>query len=216
MSDRRWILNRKCFAALRAIGNAADRRWQYIHVSGKGVTCTDTVSLIRVSVAAPQLGGNPEPAIFDYGEAKKLAAGLKATEVVTMPEGLPAKTTGQYTVPNYEVTIPRPEDQTATITVDASRLIEMLKAAMEVTEHSKSLVRLRFYKDFVRIDAHRDTGGQEFLGLLMGLNYNGNGIPGDAPQGVLAHGLTIKVQETTDEKHFRLPLFEGRKFREVE
>ena len=219
MSDRRWILNRKCFAALRAMGNAADRRWKYIHVGPKGVTCTDTVSLIRVSLpkgnGINQVGASV-PVIFDYETMKKLAASGFGNGQIEMPEGLLAKTTGQYTVPNYDVTIPKPEDQTATITVDASRLIEMLKAAMEVTEHSKSLVRLRFYKDFVRIDAHRDTGGQEFLGLLMGLNYNGNGIPGDAPQGVLNSGLTLKVQETTNEQHFKLPLFEGRKFREVE
>src|ERR1039458_4783851 len=122
MSDRRWILNRKCFAALRAMGNAADRRWKYIHVGPKGVTCTDTVSLIRVSLpkgnGINQVGASV-PVIFDYETMKKLAASGFGNGQIEMPEGLLAKTTGQYTVPNYDVTIPKPEDQTATITVDA-------------------------------------------------------------------------------------------------
>ena len=214
MYDRRWILNRKCFAALRAIGEGTDKRWKYIHVGPKGVTCTDTVSLIRVSIAAPQIGGDPEPEIFDYETAKKMSQGLRATDVVTMPDGLPAKTTGQYTVPNHDVTIPKPEDQTATITVDAARLIELLKAAMEVTEHNKNLVRLRFYKDFIRIDAHRDVGGQEFMGLLMWTNYNGNCIPGDSKK--VLTGTNTPPPETANDGHFKLPVYEGRKFREVE
>ena len=213
MSDRRWILNKKCFAALRAIGDATDRRWKYIHVGPKGVTCTDTVSLIRVSGCAVH-EGQPEPAIFDYETAKKLACDMERADNVTMPEGLPAKTTGQYTVPNHDITIPKPEDQTATLTVDAGRLIELLKAAMEVTEHNKNLVRLRFYNDFIRIDAHRDTGGQEFMGLLMGTKYNGNCIPGD-PEHVIS-GTNKPTPETADEGHFKLPVFEGRKFREIE
>jgi hypothetical protein len=154
------------------------------------------------------------PAIFDYEQAQKLAKDMGRKDNVTMPEGLPAKTTGQYTVPNHDVTIPKPEDQTATITVDAARLIELLKAAMEVTEHNKNLVRLRFYKDFIRIDAHRDVGGQEFMGLLMWTNYNGNCIPGDSKK--VLTGTNTPTPETANDGHFKLPVYEGRKFREVE
>ena len=216
MSDRRWILNRKCFAALRAIGDGTERRWNYVHVGPKGVTCTDTVSLIRVTLPDQQQGVNAavEPAIFPYEDMKNLMP-TKAV-VVVMPEGSPAKTTGQYTVPNHDVTIPRPEDQTATITVDAARLIEILKAAMEVTEHNKHLVRLRFYKDFIRVDAHRDVGGQEFLGLLMWTNYNGNCIPGDAKHVIAGTNKATPEREAANDGHFKLPVYEGRKFREVE
>jgi hypothetical protein len=216
MSDRRWVLNRKCFAALRAIGDGTDKRWNYIHVGPKGVTATDTVSLIRVSLPDQNRGVNveTEPAIFDYDVVKKLAKDMGKADTVTMPEGLPAKSTGQYTVPNHDVTIPKPEDQTATITVDAERLIELLKGAMEVTEHNKHLVRLRFYKDFIRIDSHRDIGGQEFLGLLMWTNYNGNCIPGDAKHVIT--GTNKATPETANDGHFKLPVYEGRKFREVE
>jgi hypothetical protein len=217
MSDRRWVLNRKCFSVLRAIGDGTDKRWNYVHVGPKGVTCTDTVSLIRVTLPTAnginQVGAS-EPAIFAYETMKSLAKSGFGEGQIEMPEGLPAKTTGQFTVPNHDVTIPKPEDQTATITVDAARLIELLKAAMEVTEHNKHLVRLRFYKDFIRIDAHRDVGGQEFMGLLMWTNYNGNCIPGDSKK--VLTGTNTPTPETADDGHFKLPVFEGRKFREVE
>lgn len=212
MSDRRWILNRKCFAALRAIGDGTDKRWKYVHVGPKGVTCTDTVSLIRVTTPVLSNDSDTPSAIFDYETAKRMSKETSADGTVTMPVGLPAKTTGQYTVPNHDVTIPKPEDQTATITVDAKRLIELLKAAMEVTEHNKHLVRLRFYKEFIRVDAHRDTGGQEFLGLLMWTNYNGNCIPGD-PEYVLK---ATPEREAANDGHFKLPVYEGRRFREID
>ena len=216
MSDRRWILNKKCFAALRAIGDATDRKWRYAHIGPKGVTCTDTVSLIRVSLPTEH-GVNTDPntpTIFEYEVVKKLANGQFGKGQIEMPEGLPAKTTGLFTVPNHDATVPRPEDQTATITVDAGRLIEILKGAMEVTDHNNNLIRLRFYQDFIRVDAHRDIGGQEFLGLLMGTKYNGNCIPGD-PKHVVT-GTYKPTPETATEGHFKLPVFEGRKFREVE
>jgi len=216
MSDRRWVLNRKCFAALRAIGDGVDRRWNYIHVGPKGVTATDTVSLIRVTLPKENginQDGVGEPAIFDYDMMKNLSKSGFGQGQIEMPEGLPAKTTGQFTVPNHDITIPKPEDQTATITVDAKRLIELLKAAMEVTEHNKHLVRLRFYKNFIRIDAHRDVGGQEFMGLLMCTNYIGAGIPGDRPVG--AEISLSGVSESSEDGHFKLPVYEGRRFREV-
>jgi hypothetical protein len=214
MSDRRWILNKKAFAALRAIGGGTEKRWKYIHVGPKGVTATDTVSLIRVSLPSQTTLSTDTPVIFEYDEALTISKRLKANQTTEMPAGLPAKTTGAYTVPNHDMTIPVPEDQTATITVDAARLIELLKAAMEVTEHNKNLVRLRFYKEFIRIDSHRDIGGQEFLGLLMWTNYNGNNIPGDMKPGATMN--QTGALESTEDGHFKMPVFEGRKFREVE
>jgi hypothetical protein len=211
MSDRRWTLNKKAFAALRAIGDGTEKRWKYIHVGPKGVTATDTVSLIRVSLPSQPLPDHPESAIFEYDEALTISKRLKVNQTTEMPAGLPAKTTGTHTVPNHDVTIPSPGDQTATITVDAARLIELLKAAMEVTDHNKNLVRLRFYKEFIRIDAHRDIGGQEFMGLLMWTKYNGNNIPGDCQK-----VATQPTPEDANDGHFSMPVFEGRKFREVE
>ena len=205
---KKWQLNRKCFAALRALGPQAASRWKYIHCGPRGVTATDTLALIRISTPAPQTGGDPEPRIFAADEA--LALMPKGEEVVTMPDGLPAKTTGKYTVPDHEVTIPGPKDQRFTITVSAARLVEVLKAACEVSDHTQSLVRLRFYEDYIRIDAHRDTGGQEFMALVMGTTYNGKGIPGDAPVGSVAK----PASEECTEKTLVLPVYEGRVFRD--
>jgi len=211
MSDRRWILNRKAFAAMRAIRADAPDRYKYIHVGPKGITATDTTAIIRVSL--PQVvGEQPEPCIFPLEEAKKLMP--KGGDFVTMPEGLEAKTTGDYTVPNFDVGIPDPQDQLGTITINAERLIDILKGAVEVTDHSRSLVRLRLYKDnFIRVDSHRDAGGQEFLGMVMGTNYDGHGIPGDAPAGTTPPTMT-KESEKCEEGKLRLPVFEGRKFRD--
>src|ERR1019366_5998154 len=95
MSDRRYILNRKCFAALKAIGPGAESRWKYVHVSPKGVTCTDEVSLARVTLPESEL--NPtDPVIFDLDTAKKLCP--KNDDGISMPEGMEAKTSGKYTV----------------------------------------------------------------------------------------------------------------------
>jgi len=211
MSYRRWVLNRKAFAAMRAICADAPDRYKYIHVGPKGITATDTTAIIRVSL--PQVVGElPEPRIFPLEQVKKMMP--KGDESVIMPEGLEAKTTGDYTVPNFDVGIPDPQDQICTITINAERLIDILKGAVEVTDHSRSLVRLRLYKDnFVRIDAHRDNGGQEFLGMVMGTNYDGHGIPGDAPAGTVPPPLT-KETEKCEEGKLRLPVFEGRRFRD--
>lgn len=209
----RWVLNRKAFAAMRAIRADAPDRYKYIHVGPKGITATDTTAIVRVSL--PQVVGDLlEPRIFPLEQAKKLMP--KGDESVIMPEGLEAKTTGDYTVPNFDVGIPDPQDQLCTITINAKRLIDILKGAAEVTDHSQSLVRLRLYKDnFIRVDAHRDEGGQEFLGMVMGMTYDGHGIPGDAPAGTPSPKMTAET-EKCEEGKLKLPVFEGRVFRDAE
>ncbi len=215
MSERRFLLNRKCWAALRTIdeisakAHPSEARWRYVHVSAKGVTATDTVSLIRVTLPYTNMPIPAQAAIFDYDTMKELLPN-GSQECVIMPEGEEAKTGGKFIVPNHDASIPLPKYQIATITVNAARLVTLLQAAMEVTEHSRNLVRLRLYKDCIRIDAHRDHGGQEFLGLLMGTSYNGNCIPGDAPA-----GTPPSLNESVHEKPLKLPLTEGRKFRDV-
>ncbi len=215
MSERRYLLNRKCWAVLQAIDNIginahpSEARWRYVLVSAKGVTATDTVSLIRITLPYTALPIPERATIFGYDTMAALAPPPEGDGTVMMPEGEEAKTSGKYIVPNHEASIPSPKGQVATITVNAARLVKLLQAAMEVTEHSRNLVRLRLYKDCLRIDAHRDHGGQEFLGLLMGTSYTGNCIPGDPPVG------TVPVNESTYEKSLKLPLTEGRKFRDV-
>jgi hypothetical protein len=212
----RWVLNRKAFAAMRAIRADAPDRYKYIHVGPKGITATDTTAIVRVSLPAtcvsPNVADLPEPRIFPLEHAKKLMP--RGDDSVIMPEGLEAKTTGDYTVPNFDVGIPDPQDQMCTITINANRLIDILKGAVEVTDHSRALVRLRLYRDnFIRVDSHRDNGGQEFMGMVMGTTYDGHGIPGDAPAGTTPR-VTAET-EKCEEGKLKLPVFEGRKFRDA-
>ena len=219
MSERRFMLNRKCWAVMRAIDDIADgpqhqlsseARWKYVHVSSKGVTATDTISLIRITLPYTTLPTPTQAAVFDYETMQNFLPKME-NDFVTMPPGEEAKTSGKYLVPNHEDTIPLPKNQTAVITVNAARLVKILQAAIEVTEHSRNLVRLRVYPDCIRIDAHRDHGGQEFLGVLAGTKYTGNCIPGDIPPGVMPSPASEKAVEKT----LHLPLKEGRKFRDV-
>ena len=71
-SDRRWLLNKKTFSVLRALGPGADDQWKYIYVGPKGVTATDTITLIRVSL--PKISPSSQPTtatIFDAATFNK-------------------------------------------------------------------------------------------------------------------------------------------------
>lgn len=196
-------LNRKNFAATRVMGEG---RFEYAYVDSKGMIVTDTTSIIRVTL--PAQDALTEPCIFTKKQLDEYRP-KSAADIVTMPDGLPAKTTGQYSVPNLEAAIVDSSKQTAVIAVNAKQLIELLKAAVDVTDHSRSLVRLRVCGGQLRIDAHRDQGGQEFTGVLVGISYNGNCIPGDPAGTVQAY----EPSEAFDEKTLTLPNTEGRKFR---
>jgi len=213
MSERRYQLNRKCYAATRALGKGADAdsKWDYMYVSPKGVICTDRVALIRISLP-PQENPPTTPCVFT-GAVLTEHKPKTGDELVTMPEGREAKCDGTLAVPNFSAAIPDPATQLASITVTAKHLISILKAACEVTDHQRHLVRLRICGDGnknmqLRVDAHRDDDGQEFTGVIMGTVYTGNNIPGDPN-----NQTGVKIVETFDEKKLTLPLQEGRKFR---
>jgi hypothetical protein len=209
--SHRYVLNRKAFAATRALAEGADKdpKWDYMHVSPAGVICTDTKSIIKVTLPQQPNKDNLAPQVFTSDVFEKLRP--KSDENVTMPEGLEAKSNGKIAVPDFKLAIPGPESQVAYITVTAKSLIKMLRAACEVTDHARQLVRLRICGEgknqMLRIDAHRDEGAQEFTGVLMGTVYTGQSIPGDK------QGTSTNVPETIDEKKLSLPLTEGRKFR---
>jgi hypothetical protein len=210
MSERRFILNKKCFAALRAIGEG---KFEYAFVGPKGILCTDTTSIIRVTLptrskATPtgNMFAPTEPQVFPKAVFDKIVPETQE-EFVELPEGLEAKTSGRFTVPNLEQGIVDSNKQTASITVNAKSLIKLLQAAIEVTDHSRSLVKLRFCGNSLRIDAHRMENDQEFCGVLMGIQYNGSCMPGEPD------GKTNTTNEYYEEKRLPLPSTEGRKFR---
>jgi hypothetical protein len=202
MSERRFILNKKCFAALHAMG---EDKFEYAFVGPKGILCTDTTSIIRVTLPKGQNTTLHEPVIYTKDTLSKIKP--EDEESVSLPEGLEAKTSGRFTVPNLEQGIVDSNKQTASIVVNAKSLINLLKAAIEVTDHSRSLVKLRFCGNSLRIDAHRMENDQEFTGVLMGITYSGSCIPGEPD------GKTPTTNEYYEEKRLPLPSTEGRKFR---
>ena len=207
MSERRFILNRKCFAALRAMGKD---RWEYLYCSPKGVIATDTMLLIRVTLPKYPVDVNPiEAVVFSRKVVEERANTLAEDKIssIEMPAGEEAKS-GKYSVPNLEAGIVSADKQTASITINAKSLINLLEAACEVTEHSRSLVKLRFCGNSLRIDSHRLEGEQEFTGILMGISYSGNMIPGDPK-----NNTNAQPTETIDERKLSLPETSGRKFR---
>ena len=212
MNDRRYTLNRKALAVTRVMGKGPnhDKKWGYIYVSEKGVICTDSISLVKVDLPA-QSNAPVAPQVF----TKEMLAEIKmisSTADTVMPEGLEPKSTGQISVPNFSKAIPDPNTQVASMTVNAKALIDILKVACEVTDHSRFLVKLRICgsgkNQVLRIDAHRDAGAQEMVGVLMGTVYEGNSIPGNAT------GAVVPMVEYTEERKLVLPLVEGRRFRE--
>lgn len=217
MNEPRYVLNKKTFAATRVMprGKDADPKWQYIHVSPTGVICTDTSSIIRVSLPhQPAMPSHTQVFTPDMFEDLIPKSGDATVE---MPEGLEAKSNGKIAVPNFNTAIPGPSTQVASITLSAKSLIEVLKAACEVTDHARQLVRLRLCGEGknqqLRIDAHRDEDGQEFVGVMMGTVYLGDKIPGDLPKDATM-AAAASVSEAFDEKKLSLPLSEGRKFRD--
>lgn len=73
----------------------------------------------------------------------------------------------------------------------------------------------------LRIDMHRDAeqldgadivapAGQEFIGVVMGLDYPGVCVPGNA-DGMMP---SPRPSEKIEERHLTLPIVEGRKFRD--
>lgn len=215
MEDRRYVVNRKVLAATRALDQSegADKRWRYMYVSPQGAICTDTTMIAKVTLP-PQLPNAPTaPQVFTEDMLLNIDAKLKTEELVTLPQGKEAKSNGEISIPSFTAAIPNPNTQVASITVTAKHLIKLLKAACEVTDHARQLVRVRIHgtdpKNMqLRIDAHRDEDGQEFCGVLMGTIYNGSCIPGDA------NGAPVTTSEAVDTAKLTLPLSEGRKFRD--
>lgn len=198
------MLNRKCLAALAAAGEG---KWDYAHVSTKGVTCTDTSALIRVSLPKTLVSPPSEARVFPVEELRDFEETLPDDCIDTIGEGLEPKTGPRFSVPALDQGILDTKKEKASVAVDAKRLIDVLKAACVVTDHERSLIRLRIVGNAIRIDAHRAENEQEFVGILMGINYNGACIPGDPTE------TGQNITETVDQTRLALPATEGRKFR---
>lgn len=206
-----YKLNRKNFAATRIMPSDPSNKYAYLHVSNKGTVCLDGFRMVRVSLPDQEGGAPSNAAIFtpDIVEQKRTDESGKD---VTMPDGLPAKSTGTHSVPIFDNAMPDPSQMGQSIILDGRALIELLKVACDVTDHARNLVRLSIQKSggILRIDTHRVEGDQEFCGIQVAVQYKGNNIPG-LPQ---AGEEKTLGGESIDAKNLSLPLFEGRKFRE--
>lgn len=205
-----FTLNRKNFALTRIMPEDVAHKYAYLHVSNKGTVCLNGFQLVRVTLpkSMEETPGNPAIYTPEMIEAVRVNSDK---QVAKMPEGLPAKTTGSRAVPVFDNAIPGPEQMGQSIILDGKALIELLKVACDVTDHTRNLVRLSIAKHggVLRIDAHREEGEQDFTGIQVAVQYKGHNIPG-----LPAEGEVQSETEMVDAKGLTLTMNEGRKFRE--
>ncbi len=193
-------------------GKTADKRLKYIHVGHRGTTVVTPHLVARVSL--PSISPSPmEPAaIIPQGEVDKVRIPPESQDIVELPKGLPAVTQPDYLVPQIDKCFPQPEHQTAVFTCNGDLLRKLLTVACEVSKDSDKVVRLRICGDYntLRIDTYRQPGDQEFCGVLKGIDYAGDYIPGE----IVAHN-TGKVEKKPVQKAMKLSSHVGRRFRGV-
>lgn len=210
-----YRLNKKNFAVTRCLpkGPDGDPRLKYMHASRQGTTVTDGHMIARVSL--PTLEDQPQtPYIYPKATVSKIMP-VENGETVLMVGELPAVTDGTNAVPNLDLMLPRPQDQTASFTCDAEELLTLLKVALDVTEDADRCIRLRICESptlgaVLRIDSLAFGDKQAFLGVLRGMEYDGEHIAGEDKAG-------MNFAKTPDEKVKKTPmpmvLSTGRKFR---
>lgn len=216
MDSRRYTLNRKCFAATRALHRGVPApHWDVMHVTPQGVFCTDTRTIIRVTLPE-QIEAPTQPQVFSREMFESFFPSSGQFPVVLPPSAASGGLT-----PNFSQAIPGPEKEIASVTLNAASLIDALKACCDVSDHKKHLVRLRVCKTNMdgvtqlRIDAHRDKGAQEITVATMSLTYDGVNIPGDAPKAPHSgFAPAPPVSEAVIEAKLLLPMVSGRKFRD--
>lgn len=198
-------------------GKTADKRLKYIHVGQKGTTVITPNLVARVSLPDNSLALPPAmlPAIIPQSDIDKLRGcpGVtpeNETVTVEMPKGLPAVTQPEYLVPQVDKCFPAPEHQTATFTCNADLLRKLLTVACEVSKDGDKTVRLRICSDFntLRIDTYRQPEDQEFCGVLKGIDYDGDYIPGEPPT-----DAPHKIEKKPMQKALGLKTTVGRRFR---
>lgn len=189
-------------------GKNADKRLKYIHTGPNGTTCVSPEYVVRVSL--PEKTDQPRISVV-YPQAVLDSLPSTSTQSNTpfeMPEGRPAVTGPEFLIPKFEQNIPKPDSQTATFTCNGELLSKMLKIACEVSNDSDKTMRLRLCDNgTLRIDNYREPGDQEFLGVLYGVEYFGNKIPGDKDE-----SAPVK-EERPKQKTEVLKTSNGRRFR---
>jgi hypothetical protein len=133
--------------------------------------------MVRVSL--PVHEAQPRTAVVYRSNDLDKVRAPQGRDVVDLGDGVPAFSGPDFIIPRIEDVIPDINDQTAVFTCNGETLLKMLKIATEVSDDHEKTLRLRVCGDTLRIDTYRQPGAQEFLGILKGVEYNGNYIPGD-------------------------------------
>jgi hypothetical protein len=206
-----FTVNGKCLEVGRFMvrGKDADARLKFLHFSKDGVTSFNPHGIMRVSMPAGE--AQPSlPVIVPQAEVDKW--NLKPEEKMNVAQDItePGVTSPDYLVPNVKTIIPDPETQEFSITVNGEMLLKMLKTACAVCEDGEKTMKLRYFpkEGKIRIDTYAMPGQQQFLGVLMELDYPGDYVPGDK-QG----DGPVKVEKPAQQKELALLTEEGRKFR---
>jgi len=184
-----YQVNGKCLAVGRLMvrGKDAEHRLKYLHCGPQGLTVVTPNIVARVSLPEQErLPGQERlplgTLLYPQGAIDALKRPApESKEIVQLPEGEPAVTGPYFLVPQIDKMFPSPQEQTYQFTVNGDLLRKLLTVACEVTNDSEKTMRLRFCKETnsLRIDTYRQPGEQEFVGVIKGMKYIGNFIPGD-------------------------------------
>jgi hypothetical protein len=133
----------------------------------------------------------------------------ESLEIIQLPAGEPAASGARFLVPNIEKLFPTPQEQTSEFTVNGDLLRRLLTVACEVTNDADKTMRLRFCaaSNSLRVDTYRQPGEQEFVGVIKGLKYSGQYIPG----GVTEDTPTYEAKPV--QGNVTLKAMTGRRFR---
>ena len=207
-----YRVNGKCLAVGRLMvrGKDADRRLKYLHCGSQGMTVVTQEVVARVSLPEQEKGLPLGTLLYSQEKIDSIKRPApESNEVVQLPEGEPAVTGPHYLVPQIDKCFPSPQEQTYAMTVNGDLLRKLLTVACEVCKDSDKTMRLRFCKETnsLRIDTYRQPGEQEFVGVIKGMKYTGNYIPGDASNDVPV------VEQKPIQGNIVLSPSTGRKFR---
>ena len=199
-------------ARLMVRGKDADKRMKYIHVGPKGTSVITPVVVARVSLPAdePQPFGSVVVPQADVDSLQNRPR-PEQPDVIELPEGEPAITGPNFIVPMIDKCLPTPEFQMAAFTCNGDLLRKLLTVACEVSKDSDKTIRLRICSTgdtpSLRIDTYRQPGDQEFIGVLKGMEYDGDYIPGEPPSSA------PKFEKKPAQAGLPLKVSTGRKFK---
>jgi hypothetical protein len=206
-----YRVNGKCLAVARLMvrGKNADKRLKYLHCGSQGMTVVTPQVIARVSLPEQEKGLPLGTLIYPQKTIDALnRPAPESNDIVQLPKGEPAVTGPNYLVPSIDKCFPGPQEQTFAMTVNGDLLRKLLTVACEVCNDSDKTMRLRFCQssNSLRVDTYRQPGEQEFVGVLKGMRYEGNFIPGES-------GGSPVIEQKPIQGNIVLKPSQGRRFR---